>query len=464
MIIPKEADKEVCQQLEQLAEAGAVLEKGGHGDKVLGHLSLRDPKGRGFWMKRSGISLAELQGPQDFILLDFEGKKKAGEGIRHAEWPIHGEIFLARPDVNVVGHTHPYNAGVISTTEEPIEALTEAGTFFSSGLPRYRETSNLIIDKNMGAELASALGAAKAVLMRNHGITYVGSDVAECVVAGLLCEYACRDQLRAAMSNLTFEISATAASSSHHDINLSVAEAWQSLRRQVTKTTGFKPKEGADTNVNRFVEANRILSNEGVEFLNCDLVAFKDPSGGIICGLPELSLGEISGSDDLIRLENAPKHYRGVNYLKKVFATLPKTEAAIYCCAPSVALFSSAAEPLCPTGDEGKHFEGLSVRLSPDQAIENIPADTRVVFLPNEGAIILANSLEVACLRAIFLERACNVQIDAAATGLAWGWLPDSEQGVVGMTLEGQGQIDNFWSFYRRKLSRKDAGQPLPGE
>ena len=76
MELPKEADKEVCQQLEQLAEAGAVLQNGGHGDKVLGHLSFRDPRGRGFWMKRSGISLAELQGPQDFILLDFEGKKK----------------------------------------------------------------------------------------------------------------------------------------------------------------------------------------------------------------------------------------------------------------------------------------------------------------------------------------------------------------------------------------------------
>ena len=133
------------------------LENGGHGDKELGHLSLRDPRGRGFWMKRSGISLAELQGPQDFILLDFEGKKKVGKGTRHAEWPIHGEVLLARSDVNVVGHTHPYNAGVISTTEEPVEALTKAGAFFSSGLPRYRKTSNLIIQKNMGAGLASAL-------------------------------------------------------------------------------------------------------------------------------------------------------------------------------------------------------------------------------------------------------------------------------------------------------------------
>ena len=72
MEIPKEADQDIRQQLDQLAEAGTVLEKCGHGDKVLGHLSLRDPKGRGFWMKRSGISLAELQGPQDFILLDFD--------------------------------------------------------------------------------------------------------------------------------------------------------------------------------------------------------------------------------------------------------------------------------------------------------------------------------------------------------------------------------------------------------
>ena len=45
------------------------------------------------------------------------------------------------------------------------------------------------------------------------------------------------------------------------------------------------------------------------------------------------------------------------------------------------------------------------MKISLDQAIEDIPLDTRVVFLPNEGAIILANSIQVACLRAIFLEK-----------------------------------------------------------
>ena len=87
------------------------------------------------------------------------------------------------------------------------------------------------------------------------------------------------------------------------------------------------------------MEANRILSNEGIEFFNFDLVAFKDPSRRIICGSPEVSLGEISGSDDLILLENAPRYYPGVNYLKKVFSLLPKTEAAIFCCAPPSRFF-----------------------------------------------------------------------------------------------------------------------------
>ena len=62
------------------------------------------------------------------------------------------------------------------------------------------------------------------------------------------------------------------------------------------------------------------LFSNVVEFLNFDLVASKDPRRRIICGCPELSLGEISGSDDLIVLEDAPKHYPGVNYLKKVFS------------------------------------------------------------------------------------------------------------------------------------------------
>ena len=96
------------------ARACRVLEMEGHGEMTLGHLSLRDPEARGFWMKRNRMGLGEILGPGDFVLVDWDGNKLLGEGGRHSEWPIHSEILRARSDVLVVVHTHPFYAGVFS--------------------------------------------------------------------------------------------------------------------------------------------------------------------------------------------------------------------------------------------------------------------------------------------------------------------------------------------------------------
>lgn len=103
-------------KLGRLATAHRVLEMEGHGDMTLGHMSLRDPEGRGFWLKRKAIGLGEVQGPEDYVLLDFDGRKLTGGGDVHNEWPIHSEILLARPDINVVAHTHPFYGCVFSAT------------------------------------------------------------------------------------------------------------------------------------------------------------------------------------------------------------------------------------------------------------------------------------------------------------------------------------------------------------
>ena len=89
--------------LNDLARGCRILEMEGHGDFSLGHLSLRDPQGRGFWLKRNRYGLGEILGPDDFVLVTMDGEQIAGEGGRHSEWPIHSEVFRLRPDVQVVG-------------------------------------------------------------------------------------------------------------------------------------------------------------------------------------------------------------------------------------------------------------------------------------------------------------------------------------------------------------------------
>jgi L-fuculose-phosphate aldolase len=60
-------------------------------------------------MKPSGLGLEEIK-PADLLLLDFDGRVLAGRHPRHVEYPIHAELFRARPEVQAVVHTHPLAA------------------------------------------------------------------------------------------------------------------------------------------------------------------------------------------------------------------------------------------------------------------------------------------------------------------------------------------------------------------
>ncbi len=177
--------------LADLARACQILEMEGHGDFSLGHLSLRDPEGRGFWLKRNRFGLGEITGPQDFVLVDLDGAKLAGEGGQHSEWPIHSEVLRMRPEINVVAHTHPFHACILSSSSEPIMPFNLDPDYFVD-IPRHEADVALIKTKDEGAALARSLGGHMALLIANHGALFCGATVAEATCVGVFLEKACR--------------------------------------------------------------------------------------------------------------------------------------------------------------------------------------------------------------------------------------------------------------------------------
>ncbi len=188
------ADRSLDPSLGLLAKACRILEMEGHGDMSLGHLSLRDPRGRGLWLKRNRIGLGEVLGPADFVLIDFDGNQLAGEGGRHSEWPIHSEILRARPDVAAVAHTHPFYCCVLSASAEALQPFTLDADHFID-LPRHEDDVALITTKEEGAALARSLGQGFAVLMANHGATFCGTSIEHAACIGIFLEKAARAQL-----------------------------------------------------------------------------------------------------------------------------------------------------------------------------------------------------------------------------------------------------------------------------
>jgi ribulose-5-phosphate 4-epimerase/fuculose-1-phosphate aldolase len=193
-------------ELDKLAAACRVLEMEGHGDMTLGHLSLRDPDGRGFWMKRNAIGLGEVRDADDFVLVTFAGEQIAGAGRCHSEWPIHSEILQARDDLNVVVHTHPYYTCVFSATDGELRPVALEASYFRERIPMFLGTGALVKTPELGRAIARALGPARAVLMKNHGVTFCGESIEAATLTGIWLERACRAQLDVTASGMNWSV------------------------------------------------------------------------------------------------------------------------------------------------------------------------------------------------------------------------------------------------------------------
>jgi L-fuculose-phosphate aldolase len=174
-----------------------VLGAEDQGDLVWGHVSARDPEGRGVWMKASTYGFEEITEEQ-VILVSPEGEVLEGEGRRHAEYPIHTEVMAARPDVNSVVHTHASDAVALAATGHPLRPIShEATLFVPPEMARFTKTGDLILTKELGQDVAQALRDRNALMLVNHGIVTVGPDVPTAVITAVLLARACRIQLTA---------------------------------------------------------------------------------------------------------------------------------------------------------------------------------------------------------------------------------------------------------------------------
>jgi L-fuculose-phosphate aldolase len=178
-----------------VATGSQVLGAAGHNDLVWGHASARDPENRGVWMKRNAIGFEEV-GADDTMLVDYEGEVLDGGGGRHAEWPIHTEVMLARDDVGGVCHTHAEHCVALAAAGDELRPISHAANLFvPPGVPRFEKTGDLIVTRELGRDVAEALGEQNALFLVNHGIITTGRTLREAVVRAIVLERACRQQL-----------------------------------------------------------------------------------------------------------------------------------------------------------------------------------------------------------------------------------------------------------------------------
>lgn len=179
------------------ALASKVLARAGQSDLIWGHVSVRDPHGRGAWLKAAGWGFEEVSSER-VTLVGADGVVRAGAGPRHAEYPIHTSIFDARPDVGCVVHTHAEASTAFASLDRPLRPISHDATLFvPPDIARFTGTTGLIRTSELGDQLAAELGGRNAILLPGHGVVVVGADVQSAVMSAVLLDRACRLQLAA---------------------------------------------------------------------------------------------------------------------------------------------------------------------------------------------------------------------------------------------------------------------------
>src|SRR4029077_12355867 len=178
-----------------LADACRILAMAGQGDDVWGHATARVPGADTFWMRRGALGLEEIR-PDDLLLIDIDGKVLRGKHPRHSEVFIHSEIMRARPEVGAVVHTHPVSATVFSALGVPLRPITHEGcNFVPPDVPRFTETSDLIVTPELGRAVARAIGDRPGLFLVSHGIVTAGRTIEEAAISAILLDKAARVQL-----------------------------------------------------------------------------------------------------------------------------------------------------------------------------------------------------------------------------------------------------------------------------
>jgi L-fuculose-phosphate aldolase len=141
-----------------------------------GNLSIRDENGD-IWITPAKIDKGRLQ-RSDIVLVRADGSWES-EAPPSSELPLHQTIYRTRPDVRAIVHAHPVALVAFSIVKQiPSTRVFHqawrtcgAGAFAPYRLPGSAE---------LGEAIAGALGAHHTcVILENHGVVTVGSDLPE---------------------------------------------------------------------------------------------------------------------------------------------------------------------------------------------------------------------------------------------------------------------------------------------
>ena len=126
---------------------------------------------------------------ENIVPYDIKAGKRIGPGIEPpSEHWIHREIYLRRPDVKGVVHSHPENILTLTCAGHRLKPIISIGVFLpEEGAPVF-DSPVLINTEVRGRGMAEAMGDAAIVVLRQHGTVTCGGSIQEAVTRMVCAE------------------------------------------------------------------------------------------------------------------------------------------------------------------------------------------------------------------------------------------------------------------------------------
>ncbi|HPT69599.1 MAG TPA: class II aldolase/adducin family protein [Syntrophomonas sp.] len=113
---------------------------------------------------------------EDIVLLDLDGEVTEGERIPSIEKHLHARIYKQRNDVDAIVHVHTLYASAFAVAGKSIPVILEETAQVIGHAVRVTAYAPCGTDQ-LAQLTAQTLGEGNAVLLANHGLVGVGTDL-----------------------------------------------------------------------------------------------------------------------------------------------------------------------------------------------------------------------------------------------------------------------------------------------
>ena len=190
----------IHQSRVDLAAAHRLAHRFGFDDGIHNHFTLMVPGATAqFLVKAHGLLMSEITA-NNLIVVDTQGNVIEGSGtIERSAFCIHAAIHIRHPTAKCVLHAHPPYSTWLADVEGGRLYMTNQDILRFHERVAY-DDGYAGADKEVGEQFASAMGDKSVLVSRNHGVTVVGTTVAEAFYDLYYLELACKRQYLLATS------------------------------------------------------------------------------------------------------------------------------------------------------------------------------------------------------------------------------------------------------------------------